>query len=234
MMRQSMRLAVMGLAVAGFAGFSGIANAADVYAGGGGLKDEPLAAFSPTWAGLYFGGTVGYGWGKANTEIEGVEEDLSTKPDGLIVGAHLGYNFQRDNIVFGVEAGINGTALGDSIFDGAVANDLNWYGTGVGRLGYSFGNTLLYGFGGVAWGEVQTKFLEVQAEETHVGWTAGFGVERAINDHLSLRLEYSHVDLGSEDVFKAEGCSTCEVDLNFDVVKVGASYKFGSREEALK
>ena len=234
-MRQSMRLGAVGLVMAGFVGLSGVANAADVYAKGGSLKDEPVAAFMPTWAGLYVGGSVGYGWGDAENDLPAT---FSTEPNGAVYGVHLGYNFQRDNIVFGVEAGINGANVDDSISVPSsgisdLTNELNWYGTGVGRLGYAFGNTLLYGFGGIAWGEVMTTINRLVDEETHVGWTAGFGLEHALNNNFSVRLEYSHVDLGGEDAFQAE-CSTCEIDLSFDVVKAGVSYKFGSRDEALK
>jgi opacity protein-like surface antigen len=59
------------------------------------------------------------------------------------------------------------------------------------------------------------------------------GVERALSNNFSLRLEYAHVDLGTEDHFKSE-CDVCEGSAEFDVVKVGVNYKFGSRHEALK
>ena len=229
-------LGAIGLAVAGVIGLAGAASAADVYARGGSLKDEPVAAFLPTWAGLYLGGSVGYSWGDAeNTFFSNV---FDIEPDGAVYGAHVGYNFQRGNVVFGVEASINGTNMEDSLNGGGLANELDWYATGVGRLGLAYGSTLFYGFGGVAWGQVNTTVVvggnTFTDEETHVGWTAGVGIEHALSDRFSLRLEYAHVDLGSEDVFGREGCTACEVDFDFDVIKVGASYRFGGRDEALK
>lgn len=231
-------LGAIGLAVAGVIGLSGAASAADVYARGGSLKDEPVGAFLPTWAGLYIGGSVGYSWGDAESTLTdfGV---FDTEPEGAVYGAHLGYNFQRDNVVFGVEASINGTNMEDSSFvnRAELVNELDWYATGVARLGLAHGSTLFYGFGGVAWGQVTTTFDTDERftdEETHVGWTAGVGIEHALSDRFSLRLEYAHVDLGSEDAFKQDGCSTCEVDFDFDVIKVGASYRFGGHDEALK
>jgi len=234
-----MRKAILGaivLAVAGVIVLSGAASAADVYARGGSLKDEPVGAFLPTWAGLYLGGSVGYSWGDAENTFPGDVFDI--EPDGAVYGAHVGYNFQRGNVVFGVEASINGTNMEDSLFGGGLVNELDWYATGVGRLGFAHGSTLFYGFGGVAWGQVTTTLVVAgntfTDEETHVGWTAGVGIEHALSDRFSLRLEYAHVDLGSEDVFGREGCSGCEVDFDFDVIKVGASYRFGGHDETLK
>ncbi len=79
--------------------------------------------------------------------------------NGAIYGVHAGYNFQRGNLVYGLEAGFNGTNMEGS--DSCVIlftceRKLDWYATGVGRLGYTTGNTLFYGFGGVAWGKVKT------------------------------------------------------------------------------
>ena len=229
-MRKSMRLAAIGFAMAGI-GLSGATQAADVYAGGGSTKDGPVAYGPATsWAGLYVGASVGYAWGEGEQFSLG---RLETDLDGAVYGAQVGYNFQRDNIVFGVEASFNGADLEGDEFDGDVTTEVDWYATAVARLGYSAGDFLIYGFGGVAWGDVTVGVIGFESEETHVGWTAGVGVERAFSDRLSVRLEYAHVDLGTEDHFKSE-CDDCEGSAEFDVVKVGVNYKFGSRHEALK
>lgn len=153
--------------------------------------------------------------------------------NGAIYGVHIGYNVQRDGgLVYGVELGLNGTDIDGSdtcVFIFECERELDWYATAVGRLGYAAGNTLFYGFGGVAWGEVQTdvslfgvSFLN--GSETHMGWTAGVGIEHAFTDRFSARVEYSHVDLGEEDHDLGKGLKS-EVDLNFDAIKIGASYK---------
>jgi outer membrane immunogenic protein len=238
-MRVSTRFAAMGAALAGLISISASANAADVYSRGGGLKDEPAPILVPSWAGLYVGATLGYGWGDFKDTIPEFEAHASNPLDGVIYGGHVGYNFQRGNIVYGVEAGLNGTNMDADLFGHEVKNDLDWYATAVGRLGYAYGNTLLYGFGGVAWGEIKTKLDadddHLRDDATHVGWTAGVGVERALSDRFSVRLEYAHVDFGSEDVFKMTKYED-KVDASFDAVKVGLSYKLtGEREiEPLK
>jgi outer membrane immunogenic protein len=227
-----MRKTMMAAAAALMASF-GAASAADLGGYGGSTKDGPVAYGPATsWAGLYVGASVGYAWGDGEQLTEGrFETDL----DGAVYGAQVGYNFQRDNIVFGVEASFNGTDMEGDAFDRLATSELNWYATAVARLGYSAGDFLVYGFGGVAWGEVKLGFEDDRftSEETHVGWTAGFGVERALSDRFSLRLEYAHVDLGTEDHF-VNDCDVCEGSAEFDVVKVGVNYRFGSHHEALK
>jgi outer membrane immunogenic protein len=230
-MREFLRLPAIGLAMVICVGLSGTGNAADVYAKEGSLKDGPVAYGPATsWAGLYVGASVGYAWGEGEQFTEG---RLQTDLDGAVFGAQIGYNFQRDNIVFGLEASFNGADMDGDEGDGRVSTEVDWYATAVARLGYSAGDFLVYGFGGVAWSDVILGFEGYTSEETHFGWTAGVGVERALSDHFALRLEYAHVDLGTEDHFKRE-CERCDGSAEFDVVKAGVNYKFGSHQETLK
>ncbi len=239
----------------------------------GSLKDTPsyVETATPMWGGLYIGGSVGFGTGdttdKADVDFGNydgekserqsdfealLEAILQSKYDvnGAIYGVHAGYNWQRGNLVYGLEAGFNGTNM-----DGAspcvvllsCERELDWYGTGVARIGYAPGNTFFYGFGGIAWGEVNTKIglispgvpLYVEGSETHVGWTAGAGIEHAFNNRFSVRVEYSHVDLGEENTalsfegYTLDGISD-KVDLSFDAIKVGASYKLTGSDAPLK
>lgn len=182
--------------------------------------------------------------------------------DGAVYGAHIGYNLQFGNIVLGLEAGINGTDIdscGGSCGGAIEVNTkLDSYNTAVARLGYAEGSWLLYGFGGVAWAKADMAAEDnfprldlgplVPAQEfnihggaaNYVGWTAGFGVEYALSDRLSVRAEYSHVDLGEETISlgsKSDVIYTQEfsdtVGVKFDTVKIGASYKLFSPERGI-
>ena len=267
-------------AVAAAVGMSTSAYAADL--GGGSYKDDPVlyAPATPVWAGLYVGGSAGFGVGDTSGHIGFDKPDrrndkptvaleqelvrsggyglddylkalLSSAYDvnGAIYGAHIGYNWQRDKLVYGVELGLNGADIdgADRCFSSLIVvadceRALDWYATAVARLGYASGNTLFYGFGGIAWGEVSTDIkvstifggFDLSGEETHVGWTAGLGIEHAFTDRFSARVEYSHVDLGSEDhSLGKDGFLKSDVDLSFNAIKIGASYKLTGERDSL-
>uniref|UniRef100_UPI0013D5C230 outer membrane protein n=1 Tax=Klebsiella aerogenes TaxID=548 RepID=UPI0013D5C230 len=51
---------------------------------------------------------------------------------------------------------------------------------------------------------------------------AGAGVEWAMNQQISFKAEYLHVDLGKPD-FTASSVTT---DVKFDAVRIGMNYHF--------
>jgi len=180
--------------------------------------------------------------------------------DGAIYGGFLGYNWQSGNAVFGIEAGLNGTGFDghtDCLNVADCKRELEYYGTVTGRLGYAVNNFMFYGFGGIAWGDVETNVSVAGAplddfwtgvdsvgfdnSETHVGWTAGVGLEFAFTERFVAGVEYAHVDLGeerhtiltaTEEVSEGPNESIDirnDVDVSFDVIKVRASYKLWHR-----
>jgi opacity protein-like surface antigen len=69
-----------------------------------------------SWAGLYLGGTIGYGGGTSHTgilfsDIASTSQLLATaranRLDGAIGGAQAGYNWVAGNLIAGVEADLN-------------------------------------------------------------------------------------------------------------------------------
>jgi outer membrane immunogenic protein len=134
------------------------------------------------WAGFYLGGNVGYSWGRqgdrllndVGTPVEGNTANL----DGVIGGGQIGYNWQFDKTVLGIEADLdasgqtgNGNPLfthppGTTFCNGQVAcfpggvgatlantDKLNWFGTVRGRLGWAVDRWLPYVTGGWAYGQ---------------------------------------------------------------------------------
>jgi len=186
------------------------------------------------WSGFYLGGNVGYSWGSAGNTATisnfatGATLFTATPRNdvnGVIGGAQAGYNWQSQNWLFGLEADIQGSgAKGSSaIVCVACANDgtnitsaltqkLNWFGTFRGRVGVLVSPTvLLYGTGGLAYGQVDTggsitgtnvNGVPVTAafpgtSSTRAGWTAGAGVEGRIIGNWTAKLEYLYMDLGT-------------------------------------
>jgi len=186
--------------------------------------------------------------------------------DGAIYGGFLGYNWQSGHAVFGIEAGLNGTDFDGHtkcVIDADCHRELEYYGTVTGRLGYAVNNMMFYGFGGVAWGEVKSRVnreggpvdeswtiitdadftSSFNEDQTHVGWTAGVGIEFAFTERFVAGVEYAHVDLGEESYQALSYFDTTspdaatidfknQVDVSFDVIKVRASYKIWDRAHA--
>lgn len=193
--------------VAGLALVSG-AQAADL------IIDEPAAGVvevaSGNWDGLYVGAFVG-GLGGTFEEIDdGDEFDVS----GWLAGVNLGANF---TVADGIVAGV----VGDIAWSNAESDDeefaVDWTGSLRGRLGFDAGAFLPYLTAGlaVAGGEIDG------ANETHVGWTVGAGVEFAVAENLSVDLLYRYSDYGTAEYFPGE-----EFGLTTHAVTVGLNFKF--------
>jgi outer membrane immunogenic protein len=162
---------------------SASASAADL--GGRMPMKAPIATSIPSWAGLYIGGNVGYGWGNGQTDASPLPNpasftplaptSLDTKPKGALGGAQIGYNWQMGSFVTGLEADIQGSGIKGSATKTPVLDNqgvlqafhvlsseqkLSWFGTLRARLGVTVTpNLLLYATGGLAYGGVETSAL---------------------------------------------------------------------------
>lgn len=195
----------------------------------------PVPSF--TWTGPYVGLQAGYAWGDADNRVNG--RSPGTSPDGVVAGAFAGYNHQFDNspIVLGVEADINlsdldarrRTAGFTGVGDTRISNDSSFSGAVRGRIGYAFDRFLVYGAGGLAFAdhEVKARGGASGSDDTiAVGWTVGGGVEAAITDNVTARVEYRYSDYGT-DTFSVAG-SRMKSDLTDNRVMLGVGYKFSS------
>ncbi|HWV44033.1 outer membrane protein [Pseudorhodoplanes sp.] len=192
------------------------------------------------WSGFYIGGNVGYGWGRGDFDnLAG----YSWNQDGVFAGGQIGWNWQGAGSpwVWGVEVDSQWANMKDSVTVAAgplVANafsELNYFGTARLRLGYAWDRAMLYATGGLAWGtnEVGASlalpgvFVSGTASDTHVGWTVGGGVEWALLDNWSAKVEYLYLDLGNESYLGGPAAGGFNVDLTAHTVKVGLNYRFG-------
>jgi len=169
---------------------------------------------------------------------------------GALGGLQAGYNWQfNENWLTGIEAdfdwsGIKGTGTSNFILGNFIAGpkasnfvasqNLKWFGTIRGRLGFLPMNSLLvYGTGGFAYGRVdENVVLNSQpgpgdfggggfgfncaagpncflgsSSRTATGWTAGGGVEYAVWSNVSLKVEYLYVNLGGGDAVNVVAAS---------------------------
>jgi len=184
-----------------------VASAADLPTKAPITSPSPLAY---NWTGFYIGINAGGHWGrdKINATADqlaffgGQLESLSSatlSSSGFIGGIQAGYNWQINNVVFGIEGDgdwLTGKQSRAVIFPGpspapgdVLTNSVEnrFLGTVRGRLGLAFDRTLLYVTGGVAFGSLRTKesmciltcpgttgatFTAAQTTTTHTGWTS--------------------------------------------------------------
>ncbi|WP_296747304.1 outer membrane protein [Mesorhizobium sp.] len=193
---------------------------------------------SINWSGAYIGIEAGYGWGGDSYQYFS-DDPVHVRADGFIGGVTAGYNWQRDHLVFGVEGDISYSAMkgsthtdvsGPPCRDEGCTATVDWFGTGRARVGYAFENFLPYATGGFAVGHVKGS-ADLGAclpagscdySDTRWGWTAGAGVEWAMNQQISLKAEYLHVDLGAPDFTR----SSVTTDAKFDTARIGMNYHF--------
>jgi outer membrane immunogenic protein len=232
------------------AGSFGNALAADIAA----PAPAPVYVKAPvavpfSWEGFYIGGHGGW----AHDEFDFFTA-ITTTPDesskGAFGGVQAGYNFQRGNIVAGIEADASFGKLEDVGHDGnflTESTEIKEFGTARGRLGYAFGQILPYATGGLGWANVTggdacpagAQFgtcraqsaggrgpYQLTANETYFGWTAGGGLEVAVNQHWSVKAEYLHADLGEKFFPIALPGFTIAPALKMDTVKAGVNYRF--------
>ena len=154
------------------------ANAADMYRPDAGGYKDGLAYVSVNWSGLYIGANAGYGWSDHTDYLD---------PTGAFGGGQIGYNIQRGNIVFGVEADIQAAGITDSGYGNSSRRS-----TGSAAFaaapGYAFDRALVYTTGGFAYGQVTNS----GASETQTGWTLGTGLEYKITPVWSAKIEYQY------------------------------------------
>lgn len=173
-------------------------------------------AFVPdSWAGFYVGGQIGYGMDNARWENLGTSTAFSPvgsvtrdHGSGVIGGGQLGYNFQYNRIVLGIEGSVSAADFNRSFASpyfpatDTWSSKLTWLGTVTGRVGYGFDSWMPYVKGGFAAGNVETTIqsnglgVTAQGSAVHYGWTAGAGVEFKVTRQVSLGLEFMHTDLG--------------------------------------
>lgn len=208
------------------------------------------------WSGIYVGGAVGGAWHDTAGNFYNAPPFLwgTSNSDGaLIYGGFAGIQKQWGSLVVGIEGGWNGLDNGFNnspgtgvfgqgcIYGGGAScqsriNDIGYIG---GRLGYAWNRFMVYGQGGYARADIDTRvylpaanLAIAAASAAHDGWYAGVGGEYAVLDNLVLGIDYKHYEFDS----KAHNCNlaliTCDpfsnrnVDADVDSVMARVSFKF--------
>jgi outer membrane immunogenic protein len=192
---------------------TGAASAADLGRGPYGAPSyAPATIQTYSWMGPYLGANLGYQWGDVTNN--------PTSPSGFAGGLQAGYNFQSGGFVFGGETDIQFSGAEDAFAAWKFSNP--WFGTLRARLGYAFNNILLYGTGGLAYGDVRGRFAGVSETHTHLGWTAGLGIEVGLTPNWSAKAEYLYVDFGQ----RGYAITGTQNALESNLLRFGVNYRF--------
>jgi len=201
----------------------------------------PMAAAVYSWTGFYIGGQVG---AVATTaDLNGVM-DIDALDGGpfpwsaknswtqTFAGGHLGYDYQINNFVVGLEGDINARFGGGDVSftrglsENFISSDFatgwraksDWDASIRASLGLLVTpRALLYVTGGAAFSSFDLVAPAVRGPADAAwgttanaysgdrwGWTLGGGAQYAFDPNWSARIEYRHTDYGSETVTKAE------------------------------
>ena len=144
---------------------------------------------------------------------------------GGLVGGTVGYNYQIQHFVLGVEgdadwSGIRGSSGGASTSD-------SWLSTVRGRVGYAADRFMPYITGGGAFGNVNASAPGLAGgSATNAGWTLGAGLEFAIAGNWTAKAEYLYVSLGRFNCGVGCGAATDNVSFNTNLIRGGINYRF--------
>jgi outer membrane immunogenic protein len=198
-------------------------------------------------SGFLGGGQTGFNW-QTERLVFGIEGQFSF--------ASLNADHVRSNAFTFANADGFVTFTGTERFSSSVKD----IGTIAARIGVALGptgGTLLYVKGGAAFGHdsFTLNFTDIvsctrgacrtfpnstsvgafDGSQTRWGWMAGPGIEYALSDHWSAKVEYNYLDLGTKNItLPGSICTpTCRpasrtvaIDQTIQLIKVGINYRF--------
>jgi outer membrane immunogenic protein len=200
----------------------------------------PIAAYD--WTGIYIGGHVGAGFSYRDWTL--ADGSISEAGDAAMIGGQLGLNYQLGKWVVGVESDVSWGNLKDESLCPDGSNTCwtrqTWQATVTGRIGYAFDPALFYLKGGAAFTHADyfktaqlPSVFDESAGGRRNGWTAGAGMEYALWNSWTLRLEYDYLDFGScsfamPNIATGAFAEDVVVRQKAHQVKLGVNYLFNA------
>ena len=206
------------------------------------------------WGGFYGGFHIGGTWGGTDaytTNGTVVGDYWSAAPSGLVLGAQLGYNWVNGPVLFGVEgdlgdlglAGGAATSLIPLSYDTYTNTDAGFYMTLRGRLGVVGDQWMLYFTGGWIGANTEisvigtctsfpcgTDSVVASSSGFRNGWTIGGGIEAALSNTWTWKVEYLYYDLGESTISGRSNNNvpfTWRTETDGQLVRAGINYRFG-------
>ncbi len=206
---------------------------------------QPAPVF--TWTGLYVGANVGFAWNDNDVRAAPFAfgpTRFSQTVGGFYGGVNAGYNWQFGSLITGVEldAGLV-SASKRSQFDafvfpavGTYSSNLDGIATARLRIGVPLDRALIYVTGGIATANVGTRHFatgfttfDFRQSGWRFGWVAGAGIEYALNQNWSVKLEGLYVGLENRTArFPTTNLGTYQFGFRDSaaIVRTGFNYRF--------
>ncbi|MGY0573375.1 outer membrane protein [Bradyrhizobium sp. RDM12] len=199
------------LVTAGLVAVTAPAAAADLAARPYTKAPPPMVNPVYDWTGFYIGANAGYGWSHRCLDVTAVGAVGIAGAEGCrdagggVAGGQIGYRWQTNNFVFGLEAQGDWANLrnrDDSLFfpGNTWSTKTNALGLFTGQIGYAWNNVLWYVKGGAAVANQRWDLYNTatgiginQAERTRWGGTVGTGIEYGFAPNWSVALEYDYL-----------------------------------------
>jgi outer membrane immunogenic protein len=216
------------------------------------------------WSGANFGLNLSYydyeskGHGASFDDTSGSalfvwsETNKKESDTGTGVGLKAGYNWQSNNLVYGVLADFtyvdakikeeSAGGINDNFYSYKRVDKLNWLATVRGKFGVDFNGFLPYVTAGLAVADVKNThqtitccptLYESSQNDTELGYVIGLGVEKKFNEQFGISLDYSYIDLG-KDRGSARGIvgstpaisSRVKLENEISLINLGLNYYF--------
>lgn len=213
-----------------------------------------MASGGTDWTGFYAGVHAGGAFTGSNTGVDvhgynytpGSDIDIGNTSD-FIGGVQLGYNWQFDGYVLGVEGDLSYLGYSASGVDAAwpdtsYSASADWLSTLRLRAGAVVGNSLIYATGGLALADLKYSAVDncvggacgvdtIDASLSRsLGYVLGAGVEHDFGNRWSLKGEYLFAGFEGGT---ASGAALTGGDYDFDfdrtsihTVRLGLNYRF--------
>ena len=226
------------------------ASAADLAARPYTKAPPPVVAPIYDWTGFYIGANGG--WGQSRNCVDFIVTgfdfaDGCRERSGGVAGGQLGYRWQANQFVFGLEAQGDWADLSSSrvsLLNPAFSTNAKTDGIGLftGQIGYAWNAALLYFKGGGAVTSNRFSILSTltgaelaAASSTRWGGTVGVGFEYGFAPNWSAGIEYDHLFMGnSNNSFSvanpivAGALNRISQDVDMVTVRVNYHWNWGS------
>ncbi|SIN88451.1 outer membrane immunogenic protein [Bradyrhizobium erythrophlei] len=204
----------------------------------------PVPIFS--WTGFYIGGNGGWAQSRNCVDFILVTDfaDGCRDRSGGVVGGQLGYRWQANQFVFGLEGQGDWADLSNqrvSLINPAFSTRTKTDAIGLftGQIGYAWNQALFYVKGGGAVTsnrfsvlDTLTGFEFASASNTRWGGTVGVGFEYGFAQNWSVGVEYDHLFMGNANNSFSVANPILAGALNrisqdVDMVTLRVNYRFG-------